>query len=134
MTPQMMVTEWLLISCYVHVTGEICPGFFFTASSTGFFFPRRPPPSLLRVFACSKTARTACRAVQVVFTRRWRGFSGRILGHWIWVQTQACVYVSVWILGQNQDHLLDLNTCYFVCLVLEKDVEVSRPQDVLRFC
>lgn len=50
-----------------------------------------------------------------------------------WRQTQECVYVSFWNLGQDQEYLLDLNTCPFVCLVLKEDVEASRPQNVLSF-
>ena len=37
-------------------------------------------------------------------------------------------------MDQNQDYLLDSNACSFVCLVLEEDVEASRPQNVLSFC
>jgi hypothetical protein len=118
MTPQMTVIVWLLVSSYVNVRGGSSTGFFSSSSSSTFAITG------IRLLKDSTYCMQGCTGClywkMALFTR---------IGTWLldWKQTQACVYVRFWGSGQNQDYLLDLNTCYFVCLVLEKDVEVSRP-------
>ena len=126
----MMVIVWLLVSSYVHV---LCPDFSFAASSTGFFSSSSYFTSAttgIRLLKDSTFCMQGCTGCLYWKMALFFRIGTRLLD---WRQTQACVYVRFWSLGQNQDYLLDLNTCSFACLVLEKDVEVSRLQNVSNF-
>ena len=120
MTPRMMVVVRVLASCHVHVPGGRFLMFLFTTPSTGFFSSSSSFTLAtigIRLLKHSSYCMQGCTGCLYWKMARFFRTSTWLLD---WKQTKACVYVSFWNLGQNQEYLLDLDTCAFVCLVTLK--------------